>query len=78
MTIMTDIVDNGARRERLKKLTDLANKNGKTLIMIDPPSKERGPGVQHVVMAHDDWCPCSDGNHGLKHCICEPEIRVRK
>lgn len=34
---------------------------------------DRTPGLQHIDVMHDDWCPKLHG--GL--CTCKPEIRVR-
>jgi hypothetical protein len=35
------------------------------------------PGkVTALIVRHDDWCPCVNGNHPMTDCICDPDIEV--
>jgi hypothetical protein len=41
-------------------------------------AKNNGPGLVEIVWYHDDWCPSSDGTHGIGSCICDPNPEVLK
>jgi len=30
------------------------------------------PGINFLVLEHDDWCPCAHGDQDGSHCICNP------
>ena len=66
------IIDTGDRNELLKKLSDIAKATNTTIVGVDNPMPS-GSRVMEVVWYHDDSCPCSDGNHGIGSCICNPD-----
>jgi len=70
-----EFIDMGARNEILKELTDLAHEENITIIGVEN-TIPHGYGVMTTVIYHDDWCPCSDGNHGMSNCICKPDVVI--
>ena len=51
---------------------------GRTLrVLLARCAGEAGPGMNRVVLRHDDWCPTLRTRNGaLLACRCSPEITI--